>query len=202
MTFYEILGVPKDALSDFIKAAYRRKISKHHSDLNGGNDEMAKEINVAYEVLINPEKRALYDETGEHDTSALDAAAQGMLIGKSMEWVSQVDNVDAHDMMAFIVMALNRDIQAISTNDANGRHTLDRLKRARRRIKYVGREKDLIGTALDGQIAHIESQLKRVAHDRKKIMRAIELSKDYRFELDAPMTATFHVYIGAPLFGR
>ena len=202
MNYYERLGVPKDALPDFIKAAYRRKISKAHSDREGGNHEEAVEINNAYLVLSDPEKRALYDLTGEHDLAALETFAQQILMSKVMEWVNKIDNVDAHDMMTYVLGALGNDTQTIDTNERHGNNTLDRLRRARRRVRFHGRGKNILCEMLDGQIASIETQLKRVAHDRKKVRRAIELAADYRFDFEQPMTGTFHVHIGPAFFGR
>lgn len=61
--FYETLGVPKNASADEIKKAYRKLAVKHHPD-KGGDPEKFKDINAAYEVLSNPEKRELYDKYG------------------------------------------------------------------------------------------------------------------------------------------
>jgi DnaJ family protein A protein 2 len=61
--FYETLGVPKTATPDEIKKAYRKLAVKHHPD-KGGDPEKFKDINAAYEVLSNPEKRELYDKYG------------------------------------------------------------------------------------------------------------------------------------------
>lgn len=61
--YYAILGVPRDASEEEIKKAYRRLAHKYHPD-KGGNSEKFKEINEAYQVLSNKEKRAQYDKFG------------------------------------------------------------------------------------------------------------------------------------------
>jgi len=60
---YEALGVPQNATQDDIKKAFRKLAVKHHPD-KGGDVEKFKEINTAYEVLSNPEKREIYDKYG------------------------------------------------------------------------------------------------------------------------------------------
>jgi molecular chaperone DnaJ len=63
--FYDILGVPKNASADDIKKAFRKQARKHHPDA-GGSEERFKEINEAYEVLSDAEKRKQYDEYGRY----------------------------------------------------------------------------------------------------------------------------------------
>jgi molecular chaperone DnaJ len=63
--YYKILGVPKNASEEEIKKAYRRLAHQYHPDRPGGNEAKFKEINEAYQVLSNKEKRAQYDRFGQ-----------------------------------------------------------------------------------------------------------------------------------------
>ncbi|APB36478.1 MAG: molecular chaperone DnaJ [Heyndrickxia faecalis] len=64
--YYEVLGVAKDASKDEIKKAYRKLSKKYHPDINKAPDaaEKFKEIQEAYEVLSDDQKRAQYDQFG------------------------------------------------------------------------------------------------------------------------------------------
>ncbi len=62
--YYDILGVSKSASADEIKKAFRRAAIEHHPD-RGGDEKKFKEINEAYEVLKDPEKRKRYDQFGK-----------------------------------------------------------------------------------------------------------------------------------------
>ncbi len=76
--YYKTLGVERTASEKEIKSAYRKLARKHHPDVNPGNKEAEKrfkEINEAYQVLGDKEKRKKYDELGadwEHGTAEED----------------------------------------------------------------------------------------------------------------------------------
>jgi molecular chaperone DnaJ len=62
--YYEVLGVAKSASADEIKKAFRKAAVKHHPDKEGGDETKFKEINEAYEVLKDQQKRQRYDQFG------------------------------------------------------------------------------------------------------------------------------------------
>ena len=80
--YYEILGVPKDASIEDIKRAYKKLAKEHHPDV--AKDKIAaekrfKEINEAYHLLSDPEKRKMYDQFGRVDMGT--GAGQGPFSG-------------------------------------------------------------------------------------------------------------------------
>jgi len=86
--YYDTLGVPRDATPEAIKKAYRTLARKHHPDVNPGDKKAElkfKEVQQAYDILSDAEKRALYDRYGR-------AGVEGMAAGPragAQEWANR-----------------------------------------------------------------------------------------------------------------
>ena len=68
-SYYDLLGVVRDAGDKEVRQAYRKLAREHHPDVNGGDkasEEKFKQINEAYRVLSDPEKRQKYDKYGDN----------------------------------------------------------------------------------------------------------------------------------------
>mgnify|MGYP002685758193 CR=1 FL=1 len=76
MDYYDILGVSKTASADEVKRAYRKKAHQYHPD-KGGDEKKFKEVNEAYQVLGNAQKRAQYDRFGKAGTGNGQAGFNG-----------------------------------------------------------------------------------------------------------------------------
>ena len=70
--YYEVLGLSRDASAEDIKKAFRRLAFKYHPDRNqdDGAEAKFKELNEAFEVLSDPDKRTRYDQFGHVDTDS------------------------------------------------------------------------------------------------------------------------------------
>ncbi|MDW8132395.1 MAG: DnaJ domain-containing protein [Candidatus Calescibacterium sp.] len=79
--YYSILGVSRNATEKELKEAYRKLVRKYHPDLNPSNREESekifRQINEAYEVLSDPEKRKFYDKYGENWKNIYEASKKG-----------------------------------------------------------------------------------------------------------------------------
>lgn len=77
---YEVLGVAKNANDDEIKKAYHKLVMKYHPDRNPGDkdaEEKFKEVNNAFDILKDPQKRAAYDRFGDAAFGAGNGASAG-----------------------------------------------------------------------------------------------------------------------------
>src|SRR3990167_2463531 len=75
--YYNILGVNKTASKDEIKKAFYKLAHKYHPDKNGGDEAKFKQVNEAYQVLSNEEKRNQYDQFGSAFTGGFGGSQPG-----------------------------------------------------------------------------------------------------------------------------
>jgi DnaJ-class molecular chaperone len=95
--YYSALGVSRDADEKTIKAAFRKQARKYHPDVNKDNkqaEERFKEVNEAYEVLSDPEKRRMYDRFGEDWSRYRDAGFTGNEAGRTGRPGANFDDYD------------------------------------------------------------------------------------------------------------
>ena len=86
--FYRVLGVSRDASDDAIKKAYRKLVFQHHPDRNPDSaqaEAKIRDLNAAYEVVGDPDKRRTYDRLNWGEEAARDEAADPAVIFDEME---------------------------------------------------------------------------------------------------------------------
>ena len=107
--FYRVLGISRDASDDVIKKAYRKLVLQHHPDRNPDSTQAQakiREINEAYEVVGDPEKRRSYDRLTWGDETIRDAAADPAVILDEME--QKLFNEGRKEVFAALMKDVNR----------------------------------------------------------------------------------------------
>ncbi len=89
--YYKILGIEKTASEDDIKRAYRKLAHQYHPDKSGGSEAKFKEINEAYQILSNKEKRSQYDGFGRTFSSGGPSSGGDNPFGWDFRTFSQED---------------------------------------------------------------------------------------------------------------
>lgn len=87
--YYQTLGVSRSASEEEIKKAYRKLAHQHHPDKPGGDEARFKEINEAYQVLSDKEKRARYDRYGSAEGPQMPGGGQGFPGGFTWDFGGQ-----------------------------------------------------------------------------------------------------------------
>lgn len=205
---YAILGVEKDADAPAIKRAYRKLVKEHHPD-KGGDAAIFQQVQGAWEVLSDPERKQRYDETGDAgdltQRANQDRAAALSLVAQLV--VQALDRYDAKvsDMRKHLCEAIERESQTTKweLERANAKHKsmLDKIEAAkaqRARWKKKSPEgEDFIGNALATHIAALtieaEEWLAKEIAQREMAERARKIALDmltgYEYTTDKPTAA-------------
>ncbi|MFA5773238.1 MAG: molecular chaperone DnaJ [Candidatus Paceibacterota bacterium] len=96
--YYETLGVNKNASKDEIKKAFHKQAHKYHPDKNKGDDKKFKEVNEAYQVLSDDQKRSRYDQFGSADGPSFAGGYGGAQQGFGGFDFSGFQNGQSYDM--------------------------------------------------------------------------------------------------------
>jgi curved DNA-binding protein CbpA len=177
---YEVLGVDKTADAQEIRRAYRKAASAAHSDREGGDDRTMQELNDAYELLADEDRRKRFDDIGVVDKTTFDQDAG---IEAFRIFSAHVVNEKCADP----VMATTADVttQLRHAMFAIG-HLEQKLKLLRKRLRRIrrkdGEQDNWLGKALKDGIQDLEKEIQKQAKRRRVLTRALELLADYEFE--------------------
>ena len=157
--YYDVLGVKKTASTDEVKKAFRRLARKHHPDA-GGDEEKFKEINEAYEVLSDVEKRKQYDQYGQYFAGGV---PPGYGAGGSSPGSSRYQTVDGgeyhrHDQQRYDESARRPVPQLKDDTTGVAQHRLDEAGGPLERVAILGNFSKcrFVGSGwwIDGSLIH------------------------------------------------
>jgi curved DNA-binding protein CbpA len=189
MNLYETLGVPKTASPNDIKHAYRRKSSEHHPDRGGDHDTM-QEVNDAYAVLSDPERRRRYDETGKTGAiRSIEDEARELLAGLINQEIDDlIENGQDLNCSDPVKAARN----TVNAGRASNEATLARLRGAlaqrkvalRRLRRKEGIGPNVLADALQGAIARFEAHITETNRVQQRLFKVLDLLAEYEYEAD------------------
>ena len=196
-SLYDVLGVPPDADCAAIRRAYRARSKQVHPD-TGGDVEQFALVKRAHDVLMDGDRRAQYDRTGEADDKPVDnrmaeilqliAAALDMAMGKAYERGAQ-PNTLALDRATRIELEgmrteSRRQMGEFEKNVARSKAVMGRFKAPE------GAETNLMETILSGRVSYCQSEIAKRKVQQERIGEALAMLDGYTFTADqAPVSA-------------
>lgn len=181
---YEILGVRRDATDDQVKAAYRRRAKTTHPD-SGGDPEAFSRVQKAYELLLDPVRRKVFDDTGYDVELADPVDLQALIVIEKL--VNQL-TLDEREPGTFDPLARMRT--DLSEEMRKARFSKRELERHSSRIEHhlERLEKrpttDILGSMLRARIKAIATAIGETEAKIKASERACEMLYDYSYEVD------------------
>ncbi|MEG3867554.1 J domain-containing protein [Microcoleus sp. Z1_B2] len=195
--YYLILGVPKDATADEIKKAYRRLARQLHPDVNPGDksaEDKFKDINEAYDILSDIEKRAQYDQFSKFWKQKGFQGKQGVRLPNFKTWgntkttrkkpTEDVDFSDYSDFNKFLdqVLGRRREVRMATANDTQGVASSEPWNTASKKTSYVANSRPPRRDFDDREMRRetVDREMRRETVDRE--MRRETVDREMRRE--------------------
>lgn len=184
--YYEILGVPKDATFDEIRAAFREQAQKWHPDKSDGDTGQFQLLQEAYRTLISPENRKRYDN-GE-DTSkpvvTIEAKAKerlAMLFQQHMEKCTP-----DQDILGLMRQNIMQGKVNLDRDERKVKQSLKNLEGLRKRLHYKGdiREGNILLNVINGAIDAGKLNLEQAVKEREIQDLVLKLLEEYVIDLE------------------
>jgi curved DNA-binding protein CbpA len=187
MSHYDTLGIKPDADPDTIKAAYRRLASGHHPDRGGKTDQMAL-INRAHEVLIDPQARKRYDETGQDtpDKPVQEKARDLLIHAFSMV----LDDTWDHDMIGKVRAMLQNALLQIESETKKVKFQIEKVTKRRSKVRAkVGH--NLFNDLCLQRISELSRKLPELDQHLMTHELALSMLDDYECDVEIAPAAAF-----------
>lgn len=198
--YYTILGVPRSATTEQIRAAYRRLAKTMHPDA-GGDPEAFIELSNAYTVLSDSELRGNYDLVGDAgDFNPLKFQKEVMescsIAFKQtlMSFMHEGRSIDTVDFMKLMKNIMRNAYGALQHNDGEAREVLKSLHKLRDRIKRNDSEPNMFVSIIDKQILEKSAELKEYISQMRIAKRTLEEVENYKDANELLRTMQAFVY--------
>ncbi|SSC69761.1 unnamed protein product [Ciceribacter sp. T2.26MG-112.2] len=182
---YQLLGLERDADEAAVKAAYRKAAKSAHPDAGGDLDAFGR-LNASYELLKDPVRRRVYDDTG-YDPQLADATdLKGLMMLETLvnEMILDERAPGSFDPVAGLRRKLTDDL-------LKARFHILELERHRTRVRQhadrIGRrpDNDVLGAMLRARAQSITEAIKGAETQISAIERAYAMLEGYSYELEA-----------------
>ena len=181
---YEVLGLAPGAAPREIRASYRKLAQRLHPDKGGDTGDFTA-LQLAYDVLSDPERRERYDTTGsvvEPDRNAEMLQEFAQVVFTVLE---RAEDVATLDVVREVGMYLDQGTENIEANTSAAEAKIEKLRATLARLTHKGKGRDVLGDMLMSQIADIE----RVVEGNNAKLRGVgqmrEILGVYAYRVDA-----------------
>ena len=198
MNFYERLNVAADATGDTIKKSYKALARKYHPDKPSGDTETMQEIQLAYSVLSDPDKRAHYDRTGDEMPPHQDPV-EAILSSLFMHLIGQAMEQD-FNILTSARESLSKEIQSAKTQKASALTHSKRLKKLLARVTCK-EEVNYFEMAATAQLGKAENIIANADSLILNSGKALERLTAYADKFKAPPEQSRAAYFNASMRG-
>jgi len=179
---YSVLGVEATASAEEIRRAYQEAAKRYHPDKDTGDEELFKKIKLAYETLIDPGRREIYDGTGLFEWADAETIADARAMVESL--VANILNQDDLeleflDIVFHVTDQLKKNIQICKEGIKLLEKRLKRIKKNKKKAKS-----DLILGVFNKKVDNLTSQLKTGKADLALNELSLKIADTCRYDFD------------------
>lgn len=194
---YQTLGVPEDASPEAIKSAYRALAMKHHPD-KGGDAEKFGEITLAYDVLSDPERRKVYDETGVTGTPSEDSIESralsivaGIIDATLTACDAQGTDPATIDVIAHAEEGLRAQIKQLGQSKRDTEAQIERKKKILAKFSAKPGKTNRITPFIQAQARGLENRLAACIAEEKANILALDILLEHEFDFAQPVVLDY-----------
>lgn len=197
VNIYKYFGIRKNASKETIKKAYRKKSKEVHPDV-GGSKEAFEECNLYYQVLMDSERRAQYDETGNIENVGVDnveAGAMSVMLSHVMNILQRPIDIETHDLVEAVKFEIENDIFNLEQGIESIQAQIDLLEKVQKRMKRKKNKKhpNVINDFIDQQKQIFCDQMSQNKKRLKVAKKAYELVDEYEYMTDNSDSFTLQI---------
>jgi curved DNA-binding protein CbpA len=202
MSHYDVLGLPPDADEAAIKRAYRKAAQSSHPDREGGDPERFQRIQLAYDVLSDPERRERYDQTGESDKAQTLESQIDEALASLFQKVIDMNNPPANIIQA-AMDEVRQNQGIIRTRQEVANQKVTRLKKLLGRVVMKAADgHNLFEGVLQSQIDSVEAAIKS-ADDMLTLLAGVAtLLESYEDKAPEAEPPKYDALFSRPLYGK
>lgn len=184
--YFGILGVTAETPLDEVKRIYRRKARGCHPDKFPGDkekEEEFKELSEAYEIVMDPGKRSLYESTGYAERTPVEKEVESVFL----QGFQDALNKDAPNILRHLKTFIDGGKQQLLVQKNEIIQDQKKLQKKRKKVKV--KKKGLVNLfelVIDQQLKNLEQTLNTVDYKLQVAAAAYELLKHYEEEQDPP----------------
>ena len=181
MNPYTTLDVPTDATAEDIKQAFRAKSKLHHPDKGGDHDTFVQ-IQLAYEVLTDPDRRKHFDETGSIDPRT--PSPQSELLNLIAATVERLASVETTDVLDIVKRTIIENQKSYGQQAHQARIQSGKFAEAAKRLTSPGMTVNPAADLLLKRSQAFSDQAAKADLQREFGTRLLSLLEVYRYQVD------------------
>jgi len=195
MNPYEVLGILPSVSEEEIKVTYRTLAKRFHPDRCPGDEEAKKkyaEVDQAYQILSDPEKRKKYDETGEFketrntETEELVQVLMPILLSKIQEHGRRGTNLREIDLIAEIQQKVDEDKGNFNVHIAGLKRGIEHMKQAVCRFAVDGDRENVLESIVRKEISNNEQAIANIEAQVARLVRVLDYLKTCKYDWANP----------------